>query len=99
MADSNLESTVLLSFKGVEPPPHRDDIQKRVEKFATIMGIDDAEIDEIVKRVEANLITTMDEGVSLVNKDKPHDEDWHRKKDNLTWNYWKDYERHLAGEN
>lgn len=99
MADSNLESMVLLSFKGVDPPPHREDIQKRVQQLAVVMGIDHSEIDEIIKRVESNLITTMDEGVSLVDKDEPHDEDWPKKKDSITWDYWKDYERHLAGEN
>jgi hypothetical protein len=98
MADTNLESIVLLSFKGVEPPPHREDIQKRVKDLAAVLGINDSETDGIVKRVEANLITTMDEGVSLVSKDEPHDEDWPKKKNNITWEYWKDYERHLAGE-
>lgn len=97
MAKVDFESLVLLSFKNVDPPPRRDQIQELALKLAKVYDIDEAEIPEIVKRVEANLVTTMDEGVSLVNKEEPHDEDWPKKKD-ITWDYWTDYDRHLAGE-
>lgn len=98
MSDSQLESLVLLSFKGVEPPPSRDLIRKRAFELASVIGVDSKYTEEIVKRVEANLVTTMDEGVSLVDVNDPHDEEWVRQKEDVKWSYWTDYERHLAGE-
>lgn len=98
MSDSQLESMVLLSFKGTEPPPSRDLIQKRAFELASVIGVDSKSADEIVKRVEANLITTMDEGVSLVDINDPHDENWVKDKENVKWNYWTDYERQLSSE-
>lgn len=97
MKETILESMVLLSFKGVEPPPHRNDIEKRARELAGVLGVDDRRINEIVKNVEANLVTSMDEGVSLVDLKDDHDEDWVNGK-NIIWDYWADYERHLEGE-
>lgn len=98
MSDSQLESLVLLSFKGMEPPPSRELIQKRAFELAAVVGVDSKYTEEIVKRVEANLVTTMDEGVSLVDLNDNHDEEWVRQKEDIKWNYWTDYERHLSGE-
>lgn len=97
-AETTLESMVLLSFKGVDPPPHREEIAKRARELASVLGVDDKRLDEITKNVEANLVTSMDEGVSLVDCKDNHDEEWVRKKTDINWCYWKDYERHLAGE-
>lgn len=98
MNESTLESLILISFKGVDPPPHRDEILKRARKYAEDLPVDDKTLDEIVKRVETNLVTTMDEGISLIDEKDNHDEDWVVKKENITWNYWTDYERQLAVE-
>jgi len=98
MSETTLESMILLSFKGVNPPPQRDVIEKRARELAAVLGVDGKALDGIIKRVEANLVTTMDEGVSLIDLSDNHDEGWVQNKENLTWNYWTDYERHLAGE-
>lgn len=98
MTETTLESMILLSFKGVDPPPHREEIARRARELAAVLGVDVNTLDEIVKRVETNLVTTMDEGVSLVDVKDNHDEDWVVKKENISWDYWTDYERHLAGE-
>lgn len=98
MTETTLESMILISFKGVDPPPHREAIVKRAYELATVLGGDVNTLDEIVKRVETKLVTTMDEGVSLVDVKDNHDEDWVVKKENISWDYWTDYERQLAGE-
>ena len=40
----------------------------------------------------------MDEGVSLINYDTEHDEDWPEKENAIEWNYWGDYDKHMLSE-
>lgn len=99
MSESNLESMVLFSFKGVDPPPQRAEIEKRTYELAAILNFSNKDsIEEIIKRVEAGLVTTMDEGVSLIDTEDAHDETWVEKQEGLNLEYWQDYERHLIAE-
>lgn len=98
MSETTLENMVLLSFKDADPAPQLDEIEKRTRALAAVINISDETIGEIIKRVQSNLVTTMDEGVSLVDVNDDHDEEWVYKKEAVSWDYWTDYERHLAGE-
>lgn len=60
MTETTLESMILLSFKGVDPPPRREEIAKRTRELAAVLGADVNTLDEIIKRVETKLVTTMD---------------------------------------
>ena len=49
----------------------------------------------VIRSVESRLVTTMSEGVSLIKEDPDHDDEWYRKREDIKWNYWSDYERLL----
>ncbi len=95
MNAANVEASVLMSFKGVEPPPNREQILERVRLFGSPFNLDEETIEGIAKRIQENVVQSMDEGVSLVNLEEEHDEDWYKKVD-IDWKYWKDYEMHLS---
>lgn len=95
MSAANVEASVLMSFKGVEPPPSREQILERVRLFGSAFQLDEETIQNITKRIQENVVQSMDEGVSLINTEEEHDEDWYRKVD-IDWKYWKDYEMHLS---
>jgi len=95
MNAANVEASVLMSFKGVEPPPNREQILERVRLFGSPFNLDEETVQGIAKRVQENVVQSMDEGVSLVNLEEEHDEDWYKKIES-DWKYWKDYEMHLS---
>lgn len=95
MNASNVEASVLMSFKGVDPPPNREQILDRVRLFGSPFNLDEETIAGIAKRIQESVVQSMDEGVSLVNLEEEHDEEWYKKVD-INWKYWKDYEMHLS---
>ena len=95
MSAANVEASVLISFRGVEPPPQREQILERVRLFGGPFNLDEETIEGITRRVQEKVVQSMDEGVSLVNQEEEHDEEWFKKLD-ISWKYWKDYEMQLS---
>jgi len=52
----------------------------------------------LLKELESRHVTTMDIGVSLVDQEDEHDEDWYLNRDESSWNYWNDYKQLLIQE-
>lgn len=67
-------------------------------KYAPAFGLTAEQIDSVIRYVHSRLVTTMDEGVSLINQEVDHDEDWYLKREGLLWDYWSDYEQHMIAE-
>lgn len=54
---------------------------------------------EHLKRIlETEYVTVMGAGVSLIDPEDTHDEEWLAKRE-MDWNYWNDYQSYLIGEN
>src|SRR3972149_3932719 len=81
----------------IEPLEHRQ-IVELAGKYAPVFGLTSEQMDSVIRYVDSRLVTTMNEGVSLIDQDVDHDEDWYLKREELTWDYWTDYEQHLASE-
>jgi hypothetical protein len=47
----------------------------------------------LIQRLEERYATTMGQGISLINLDYQHDEEWYKNQDQ--WEYWADYEQYL----
>lgn len=95
---ANFEDALIQSLKGVEnlQPSYIADI---AAKLAPVYGVDPAGIESIIRSVESKLDTTMSEGISLVDPDADHDDEWYKKRDDIEWDYWDDYERQLIANN
>lgn len=48
----------------------------------------------LVQLLESQYVTTMGIGVSLIDQETSHDEEWYVDR-NIDWDYWGDYEKHL----
>ncbi len=96
---SKLEDVLIQVFKGSKNP-QPDNIAKYATQLASVLapGIGKEELEAVIKRVEARFVTTMSEGISLVDPDTDHDEEWHQKRKDITWDYWEDYERQLISD-
>lgn len=91
-----LKKLLVEQLMKVEPLKH-ETIVELAEKYAPAFGISKAELDDVIKYVHSKLVTTMNEGVSLIDNTTDHDEDWHQKRE-INWEYWNDYKQLLIGE-
>ncbi len=94
--NNQLEMMVLLSFRHIKKPPSRYEIEERTKSLAVALQVNNAEINEIIRSVQAKLVHSMEEGVSLVDQKAKHDENWYRERE-ISWNYWHDYDNYLSG--
>ncbi len=97
MLKEDFELIVLLFCKNCELPLNRLKIEETARKLAMEHSVDNDIIEEVIRKVESRLVTTMDEGVSLVDKNDNHDEEWIEKKD-ISYDYWNEYREHLLIE-
>ena len=95
---ANFEDALIQSLKGVDNLQPAD-IADFAAKLAPVYGVDPAGLESIIRSVESKLVTTMSEGISLVDPNADHDDEWYKKRDDIEWNYWGDYERQLISNN
>jgi len=94
----DFEIIVLLTCKNLEGDLDRTRIEETARSLASDYKIERKIVDEVIKQVESRLVTTMDEGVSLVDNEDDHDEDWVNDKEGLSWSYWNEYREQLLVE-
>jgi Z1 domain-containing protein/type III restriction/modification enzyme restriction subunit len=92
-----LKKLLIEQLMSVESLQH-EQVVELAQKYAPAFGLSKEEIVAVVNYVHSRLVTTMSEGVSLINQDVDHDEDWYLNEDGLSWNYWSDYEQHMITE-
>ena len=92
----DFETSLVLALRGTSPLTTAD-IKQKAEILAPVFGLENYPIEQIIKSVETKLVTTMSEGISLVDQCAEHDDLWYEKKE-IGGNYWSDYERHLQSE-
>jgi len=93
---NDFETAIVLALRNTSPITAAD-IEQKARMLAPVFGLDDYPIEQIIKSVETKLVTTMSEGISLVDQRTEHDDAWHEKKE-ISWGYWSDYEGHLKSE-
>ncbi len=98
MLKEDFEVIALLMCKNLGDEIDRTAIEQKVKELGVPYGFDDDVIYEVVRKVESRLVTTMDEGVSLVDPEADHDEEWINQKEGLEWSYWNEYREQLLLE-
>ncbi len=98
MRKEDFEVIALLTCKNIEDDLDRARIEQTVRTLASPYKFEEHIIEEVIKRVESRLVTTMDEGVSLVDAESDHDEEWVSDKEGLSWDYWGEYKEQLLLE-
>lgn len=92
-----LKKLLVEQLMNVEPVQH-EQIIDLAHKYAPAFGLAAEQIDSVIRYVHSRLVTTMNEGVSLINQEVDHDEDWYLKREDLPWDYWSDYKQHMIAE-
>ena len=92
---ANFEDVLIQSLKGNENL-QRSDIEDLAKKLAPVYEVQEEDLDAHIKNIETKLLTTMDEGVALVDPDAEHNDRWPDERPDGDWKYWKDYEQILS---
>lgn len=73
------------------------EIAEIVDEFQPIYQLGPEDADYLKKLLETQYVTTMGAGVSLIDPDIPHDEEWYLKRE-IGWEYAEDYEKYLINQ-
>ena len=92
---ANFEDVLIQSLKGNENL-QRSDIEDLAKRLAPVYEVQEEDLDTHIKNIETKLLTTMDEGVALVDPDAEHNDRWPDERPDGDWKYWKDYEQILS---
>ncbi len=92
---SNFEDALIQSLKGIDNL-QSSDIADLATKIAPFYKVDTVSLDAIIKSVESRLVITMGVGISLIDHNVAHDDEWYKKREDIKWSYWKDYNDHLG---
>ena len=77
--------------------PTRNEVEKTAQQLAGIYDFK-TNLEPVITEALTAVDTRMGAGVSLVDREAPHDEEWVSKRDDITWTYSDAYEEYLKGE-
>ena len=89
-------SGLILALSNLDHTPTRDEVEEKARQLSSVYGYEgllDASIEEALVAID----TRMGAGVSLVDVEAEHDEEWVFKRD-ITWTYLEGYEEYLRRE-
>lgn len=80
-----------------EGTPTRNEVEETAEKLAGIYDFK-TNLEPVITEALTAVDTRMGAGISLVDVETSHDEEWVSKRDNINWTYSDAYEDYLKGE-
>lgn len=98
---ADIENSVVTALVNVlgnkEPVPTREEVERAAAVIGPMSGWN-GPLDGIIDQVLIRIDTRMGAGVSLVDVDAGHDDQWVAKRDNIAWTYAQAYEAFLRDE-
>lgn len=80
-----------------EGVPTKDEVHRIAKDLIDMYGYQ-VNLDSVIAEAMTEVDTRMGMGVSLVDKETPHDDEWVSKRTEITWIYSDAYEEYLKGE-
>lgn len=95
--EKGLISALIIAFLDRDDPPTREEIEARAVALAPILGFD-GDLQGVVTTAETIIPSRMNAGVSLVDIEAAHDQDWIHKRE-IRWTYFEAYSDYLKNQN
>lgn len=92
---SSLITTLTNKYKGKTPT--REEIEETANKLAELHDYN-GNLQTCIDEAMRSVVTRMGIGISLVDKEADHDEEWISKRDDIKWTYSEAYEKFLQRE-
>ncbi len=77
--------------------PSREDVGRRAQELAAVYKFDDIPLQAVIEDVLIAVDSHMGAGVSLVDVEAKHDDEWVYKRNDIKWIYSEAYEEYLKG--
>ena len=96
-ADKGFISSLIAVLATRNEPPTKEDIEEKAKQLAVVFDFD-GDLRNAVEEAMVAIDTRMGAGVSLVDVEANHDEEWVYKREGLEWTYSDAYEGFLRAE-
>lgn len=92
--EKNLTSALITALAILKEPPTKEVITEKARSLAMVFGYD-GNMESIINEAMIAVDSRMGKGISLVDVDAEHDEEWVSKRKDIEWTYSKAYEGYL----
>lgn len=92
--ERNIANALISGLANLTQTPTREQVEEKAKQIATIFGYN-GDLRNIITEAMISVDTRMGAGVSLVDVAAKHDDQWVRKRENITWTYSSAYENFL----
>ena len=94
--EKNFTSSLITALSLLPEAPTKSDVAEKAQSLAAVFGYTGS-LDTIIEEAMIAVDTRMGAGVSLIDVEAKHDEEWVRKRE-IEWTYSKAYESYLKRE-
>jgi len=92
--ERNIANALISGLANMKETPTREQVEEKARQIAAIFGYS-GDLRNIITEAMISVDTRMGAGVSLVDVRAKHDDQWIRKRDDITWTYSGAYEQFL----
>ena len=95
--ERNIANALISGLANLAETPTREQVEEKAKQIAAIFGYT-GDLRNIITEAMISVDTRMGAGVSLVDVAAKHDDQWVRKRDDITWTYSGAYENFLRND-
>lgn len=95
--ERNIANALISGLANMAETPTRDQVEEKARQIAAIFGYA-GDLRNIVTEAMESVVTRMGAGISLVDVNAKHDDQWIHKREDVTWTYVSAYEEFLRNE-
>lgn len=95
--ERNISNALISGLANMPETPTREQVEEKAKQIAVIFGYE-GDLRNIVAEAMESVVTRMGAGVSLVDFDAKHDDQWVHKREDVDWTYARAYEEFLRNE-
>lgn len=95
--ERNISNALISGLANMPETPTREQVEEKAKQIAVIFGYE-GDLRNIVAEAMESVVTRMGAGVSLVDVDAKHDDQWVHKREDVDWTYARAYEEFLRNE-
>ncbi|WP_254870309.1 hypothetical protein [Celeribacter sp. HF31] len=93
-SQKNFTSALISALSLLPETPTREEVGERAKQLAAAFGYD-GPLETVIEDALIAVDSRMGAGVSLVDVEADHDDEWVYKRENITWTYSDAYEQYL----
>ncbi|MDX5629989.1 MULTISPECIES: Z1 domain-containing protein [unclassified Brenneria] len=95
--ERNIANALISGLANMAETPTRDQVEEKARQIASIFGYT-GDLRNIVTEAMESVVTRMGAGISLVDVNAKHNDQWVHKREDITWSYANAYEEFLRNE-